>query len=497
MACCSAAPSPLFDNNEEGYKRVPDAPEDITAAWCQWALQKRRIISLKTTVSNVHVKRLQNEETGVKDGGGMIGMMLRIKLTYSKGEGPTSMVAKLSRGGCWNMSFKLRIFAKLNPGALESSLYRTETLFFQQVIPVLERKGYQNPKVYYAAIHDAKEPGFASYVVMNPPCKVKSITIMEDMDGWKIYSVSNWTSHERIMEILRNLAILHAAFWNEKEESVKSLFKYPGKAEQDNRGGAHSWFAKKWADSSFSSVAKCQKKVAKYIADWSDDEFYLVPKENPKPNWIMVEPLEDGSLPVLKDATVVEMLNVLAQRYPAFNKNVVHPYLDLPTQTLIHGDCHIGNHMYGQGENEGKIVAFDFQMAGPGRVASELVYLYATGIFHQNLSKDLELESVYHDELVKQGVSDYSLEEFQRDAALTFVLGLIGFMLFITSMTPQKVKEIFRNLVAGDKSEDMIKFFKTGLLTNVLLRVTSMYLEDKENFLRNQNVYGPNNNNQT
>jgi len=198
MTSCFGSPSALFNNYEDGHKGVPDTPDDITAEWCQWALQKQGVISSKTKVTHVEVKRFQDEKTGAMDGGGMIGMMLRIKLTYADGQGPPSMVAKLSRGGSFNMPFKMRIMQNLNQGEMEQFLYRNETIFFEKVLPVLESTGYQYPKVYYTAIHDAKDPGVLNHVILNPRCKVKAITMMQDMDGWQSGMVGSWVSHDKV-----------------------------------------------------------------------------------------------------------------------------------------------------------------------------------------------------------------------------------------------------------------------------------------------------------
>ena len=66
------------------FKEVPDSLEDITAQWCELALRKGDVIGSNTTVSNVELSRLVNEETGALDGGGMTSsQMVRINLTYN------------------------------------------------------------------------------------------------------------------------------------------------------------------------------------------------------------------------------------------------------------------------------------------------------------------------------------------------------------------------------------------------------------------------------
>ena len=53
-------------------KEVPTSFEDITDKWCEMVLQKEGLIDNSTTVKNVEVERLVNEDTGAIDGGGLM-----------------------------------------------------------------------------------------------------------------------------------------------------------------------------------------------------------------------------------------------------------------------------------------------------------------------------------------------------------------------------------------------------------------------------------------
>ena len=87
------------------------------------------------------------------------------------------------------------------------------------------------------------------------------------------------------------------------------------------------------------------------------------------PLWLTIGPQEDGSYEVLKDPKVQEMLDVFIQRMPDYYELKYKKSLKMPLQTLIHGDFHGGNHMYGTDDNEGKVIALDYQMFGKGFVA--------------------------------------------------------------------------------------------------------------------------------
>ena len=80
-------------------KEVPDSMEDITPKWCEMALKKEGMIDITTSVTNIDVKRLVNEDTGAIDGGGLMeAQIIRIKLIYEDEhksfKNPSSIIAK-------------------------------------------------------------------------------------------------------------------------------------------------------------------------------------------------------------------------------------------------------------------------------------------------------------------------------------------------------------------------------------------------------------------
>ena len=121
------------------------------------------------------------------------------------------------------------------------------------------------------------------------------------------------------------------------------------------------------------------------------------------PAWFSPEPLQDDSRPLLKDKFVLEVTDVFATRYPAFAKSVADPSLKQPLQTICHGDFHSGNHMYGRGENKGKIVALDYQGVGIGLVAQDVVEFLMYIAPYSNFG---ELSKVHHSALVENEVTD-------------------------------------------------------------------------------------------
>ena len=62
---------------------------------------------------------------------------------------------------------------------------------------------------------------------------------------------------------------------------------------------------------------------------------------------------ENGDYVVLNDPLVIEMFNVMVERFPNFNVRKAEEYVKRPSETLIHGDFHSGNVMLGEGSNKG------------------------------------------------------------------------------------------------------------------------------------------------
>ena len=213
---------------------------------------------------------------------------------------------------------------------------------------------------------------------------------------------------------------------------------------------------------------------------WQNDSYMCLKKANKTmiPDWFTAEPLENGSWPVLKDSLVQEMLTVCAERFPVFAKDVANPQLKRPMQTLIQGDFQSGNHMYGKGSNDGKVVALDFQCVGAGTVTGEIVPFLMITVPAKYF---LELSKEYHKALVNNGVTDYSWETFKRDLIIEVVENVMKTTSDYNEFTKEKFEQMFR--IFGDKAEGFKLFLEGGVPAMVLLLATDIYLKDKDNFL--------------
>ena len=478
------------DPIDDGLSPVPSELDEFTPEWCEWALRKGGTIGPNVTVITAKPKRLSNEATGIEDGGGMTdAQIIRVKLTYggeTTGSEPNSLVAKWFHGLSAKVPLKWRLLLRMMGqdfgSGMEENLFRCDIHFYREVIPFV-KDTFQHPKVYYTGIIDGGNRSFWQGTVMNKPCKLRTITLMQDMNGWESFNfeenfVLGGLDTINKEACLKNIAVLHAAFWGKKADKVKNVFNKPSQTEGEYRCAAHKWYPARERNSAISSVKACESMIKKFLDGWTDHIWMTVKKEVVVPSWFIPEPMEGGSLPILKDATVLEMLDTFAKRYPAFNKSVAEAYIKKPMQTLVHGDFHAGNHMYGVDNDKGKIVSFDFQCVGLGMVAVELIYFLA---FQGTVEDFIPMAKVYHDALVQNGVTDYKWEEFKKDVLIQLAEFCLKMVNDFAKMPPKKFMELMN--VFGDKFAAIEKLLECGAFGWPFMLLTEIYLKNKDGFL--------------
>ena len=173
---------------------------------------------------------------------------------------------------------------------------------------------------------------------------------MEDMGTWKSMTSDQKLSKCQVMSCLKNVAILHAKFW--KDEKLLQVFGL-AKAEKDQLTARHSKLAYKMRKKSIAQIGVMKKKLME--RNWPSALPMRLPEDSLKPDWLTVPSSEDGTYPVLNDPLVLEMLDELEKKFPAFNQKKSKPFLRQPPQSILHGDFHAGNHLYGTGSHEGKL----------------------------------------------------------------------------------------------------------------------------------------------
>ena len=98
-----------------------------------------------------------------------------------------------------------------------------------------------------------------------------------------------------------------------------------------------------------------------------------IPKGSNVPDWFTLKPLEDGTIVAMKDPLIIEMLSVFAERSPKYSQENLVEFNQREVETIVHGDFHGGNHKFGTGQNEGKVIVLDFQITGKGLVCTEVI----------------------------------------------------------------------------------------------------------------------------
>ena len=486
MACIRKNES---SSESYGFKIVPESKEEITAEWCEKALKighYKPIISKDTRIISINVTRLKNEATGVMDGGGFSGSaLLRIEVTYGgdvSGDEPASLICKLSTGSDfkWPIFWRAIMYDQMG-GGFDERIMKNEAYFMRSVLPELENSGYQHPKIYYVATNNKGERGFIASVVLNSPSKLKSVILMEDMVQYRSSAVELTLSKEDATLCMKNVAILHATFWGDNLNSVKDGLKYSF-TEKQYRGATHNKITKAMRRKLISSPEKLMKTINKAISsEWRTSDFMILKEHDAKPDWFRAEPLEDGRYPVFEDPSVKEMLGVLSQRVIEYNRKYLEPFLKKPTQTLLHGDFHGGNHMYGDGENAGKIVALDFQMTGKGLAIFEFFYLILMSLSAHSLTDLIDIAKEYHNVLISHGVEDYSMNDFEKDIEVLSIELCLQYVGMMPSLKPKALEGFLEGW--GEKSEDAKHIFGNGMHAKVFMMATSKYLKDKETFM--------------
>ena len=470
--------------NKSSLKAVPDAIDMISSDWCENVIKKEMIISDETFIPSINVKSLENKLTGLKDGGGLSGSALvRVIPKYSgnlSGKEPTSFICKLSIGTGYSLSIGWNFLLYCSAGgAYDEYMMRQEAKFVEHVLPVMKNTLYRFPEIYYSSTNEKNDRGFVSAVILNRPAKLKSVILMQDMRGWRSSAVGLSVSKEDAIKCFRNVAILHSKFWGEKRKEIKTLFK-PSKVERDLRPWSHNKLQAIMAKSYFSTNTITKNINRLLDSDWKTSLTTCLKAELLVPDWFQVRPLENGSRPVFGDEKVQEMLDVMSTRAPSYFAKKMKSFIKKPLQTILHGDFHGGNHMFGIDEHKGKIVALDFQFAGTGRVSTEFFNFFIQSLSSHSLDDIMEIAKCYHTELIVNGVIDYSWEEFVDDIQANVIGGCLYFLSMCTMMKPDFLAKMGDAMKNG---EGFWKIWENCYFGKSFVLLTSIYLNDKDNFM--------------
>lgn len=108
------------------------------------------------------------------------------------------------------------------------------------------------------------------------------------------------------------------------------------------------------------------------------------------------------------------------------NAHLLEKHFQQGPKTLCHGDCHRNQFLFPLTETD-PFCVIDWQLACQDHGPTDLAQIIVTGLLpEQRREQEVQLVETYHSLLVRQGVTDYSLEQTWTH----YKLGMVKLMLF-------------------------------------------------------------------
>jgi Ecdysteroid kinase-like family len=309
----------------------PLRPNDITNEWLTAALQSGGHLPSGASVSAM-------KRRPVGEGVGMLGLIEVVTPTYSGDakDAPASVVVK----------YPTEVEANLVV-ATTFNVYQREVLFCQHVAP---KAGMRVPKVYFSAFK-----GETSFII-----------VMEDLSDYTMGDQVEGCSIARAEVAMRELGLLHAAFWEKVDTPEYEFLPYhfPGLHAEAMLGGARAG----WDN----MVSIFGDLVCDEIKSNKDRFLDAVPKMQ---EWL-----------------------------------VEHPY------TLIHGDFRMDNLMFGTKAEHSALAAIDFQGALRCKGIQDVAYLLSHNMdVTECRANEQRLVELWRSTLEANGVKGYSPDQAWSD----------------------------------------------------------------------------------
>jgi hypothetical protein len=90
-----------------------------------------------------------------------------------------------------------------------------------------------------------------------------------------------------------------------------------------------------------------------------------------------------------------------------------------PPWTILHGDYRLDNILF---RDRGDIVVLDYQLLLWGRPGWEVAYFITTALDPEHRAEEESMLEIYHDALIGEGITDYSIDQLRADATTTKAL---------------------------------------------------------------------------
>jgi hypothetical protein len=307
---------------ESGPTWFPLAPEEISAEWLTEVLRDSDALPEGGRVESFSYEPVA---------GGYVGANGRLRLQYAgeRGDAPATLFAKLTP-----------TYEPMKEFAKGFRLYEREVLFYREYAA---RSPVRAPRSYFVAC----DPGA-------PSCAL----LLEDLAPARTRTNVEGCPPEHAAEILKQVARLHAAWWESPE-----VLETPILAE---RGGTP--------------------------ASWQADYVKYLPAT--------LDVLGDGL-----SAEVVELAHRVSEHVPA----IIRAMAGRPC-TLVHSDIHVGNVLLPTAEG-GEFAIVDWQLIRLGRGVEDVSRLLFWSLHPEDRrAHERRLLETYHRELVAAGVVDYDFQ---------------------------------------------------------------------------------------
>ncbi len=318
--------------------KIPAGIEDVTPEWLTRALRETGII-YKASVTSLDIQLFEGQ--------GLVGQVARVILRYDLVEegAPGSLIAKLPTA---DEAFR----AFLAP----LGVYEREIRFYEEMAGQIELR---TPRLYYSAMDT--EAG-------------KYVLLIEDMAPTRVGDNVAGCSLEEAVLAIRNLAKLHAAWWEHPRlAGLDWLPMFARDPEQSQTRFEELWgpFLERFGDMLPVSAIRIGEKLKSNVA-------YVV-------------------------SSIGE-----------------------PPRTLIHGDFRLDNLFFSTDKDGVALAAVDWQVVSQSKGVFDVAYFLSWSLQpEQRRAKEMDLLRMYHSLLLYRGVKGYDFDQCLKEYRLFMLFPFI------------------------------------------------------------------------
>lgn len=236
---------------------------------------------------------------------------------------------------------------------------------------------YEREVNFYLGMGERLEPEVPhSYFAEYAPDTIDYAILMQDFAGYRTGDQVIGADVEQARCAVEALARFHAQYWNRVEDPALD-----------------------WVPSTNSELVR-DSMIEGCVAGWDK----------------MVELFADHLPEQLKASK-----SAYLSRLPALYAAMVDGH-----QTLAHTDYRADNLLFGSQPGHQPIVILDWSAVAKSKGVQDLAYFLTQNLSdHCRTNHDTELHALYYETLVKEGVDDYSFEEFDRDYELGVLFNFV------------------------------------------------------------------------